>query len=133
MKQVVLKAGFKAARAVAFAATAASAAIATPASPQPYPSRPVTLVQGFGVGGNADTVARLLAAEMQQGLGQPVVVEAAGREHEAVYARAFTDVAEGEMLLYEDAYRTLALAVNRGSASDVLGVVLDAELRVLPR
>ena len=66
-------------------------------------------------------------------LGQEVCVEAAGREHTAVYARAFTDVAEGEMLLYEDAYRTLALAINRGSAADVLGVPLDAELRVLPR
>ncbi len=65
-------------------------------------------------------------------LGQQVVVEAAGREHTAVYAHAFTDVAAGELLLYEDAYRTLALAVNRGSAADRLGVVLDAQLRVLP-
>ena len=66
-------------------------------------------------------------------LGQQVVIEAAGREHEAVYAHAFTDVEPGDMLLYEDAYRTLALAVNRGSAADRLGVALDAELRVLPR
>ncbi|HEX2086975.1 MAG TPA: SAM-dependent chlorinase/fluorinase [Solirubrobacteraceae bacterium] len=65
-------------------------------------------------------------------LGQKVVVEAGGREHEAVYAHAFTDVAPGELLLYEDAYRTLALAVNRGSAADRLGSALDAELRVLP-
>ena len=65
-------------------------------------------------------------------LGQSVVVEAAGREHTAVYAHAFTDVAAGELLLYEDAYRTLALAVNRGSAADTIGVALDAELRVLP-
>jgi S-adenosylmethionine hydrolase len=65
-------------------------------------------------------------------LGQRVVVEAAGREHGAVYAHAFTDVAPGELLLYEDAYRTLALAVNRGSAAEQLGVSLDGELRVLP-
>ena len=65
-------------------------------------------------------------------LGQPVVVEAAGAEHAAVYAHAFTDVAEGELLLYEDAYRTLALAVNRGSAAEQLRVALDTELRVLP-
>jgi hypothetical protein len=65
-------------------------------------------------------------------LGQQVVVEAAGREHRAVYAHAFTDVPAGELLLYEDAYRTLALAVNRGSAEEQLGVSLDAELRVLP-
>ena len=66
-------------------------------------------------------------------LGQRVLVEAAGSEHEAVYAHAFTDVAPGELLLYEDAYRTLALAVNRGSAAELLRVPLDAELRVLPR
>ncbi len=65
-------------------------------------------------------------------LGQSVVVEAGGDEHVAVYAHAFTDVAAGELLLYEDAYRTLALAVNRGSAADRLGATLDGELRVLP-
>jgi hypothetical protein len=65
-------------------------------------------------------------------LGQRVVVEAGGDEHEAVYAHAFTDVAPGELLLYEDAYRTLALAVNRGSAQERLGASLDGELRVLP-
>ena len=39
----------------------------------------------------------------------------------AVYATTFADVAPGELLLYEDAYRTLALAVNRGSARELLG------------
>jgi S-adenosyl-L-methionine hydrolase (adenosine-forming) len=65
-------------------------------------------------------------------LGQQVVVEVGGAEHGAVYAHAFTDVAPGELLLYEDAYRTLALAVNRGSAAEQLGAALDTELRVLP-
>ena len=65
-------------------------------------------------------------------LGQSVTLEVAGREHGAVYAHAFTDVEPGELLLYEDAYRTLALAVNRGSAADRLGATLDAQLRVLP-
>ena len=38
----------------------------------------------------------------------------------------------GALLLYEDAYRTLALAVNRGSAAEHLGVALDDELRIAP-
>jgi S-adenosylmethionine hydrolase len=50
----------------------------------------------------------------------------------AHYARTFTDVAPGELLLYEDAYRTLALAVNRGSAATHLGLGLDAEVRIRP-
>ncbi len=41
-----------------------------------YPDRPVTLVHGFGAGGNADTVARLMAAELEKKFGQPFVVEA---------------------------------------------------------
>ena len=46
------------------------------------------------------------------------------------YGVTFADVAPGELLLYQDAYRTLALAVNRGSARDALGLELDAELRI---
>jgi S-adenosylmethionine hydrolase len=48
------------------------------------------------------------------------------------YATTFTDVAAGELLLYEDAYRTLALAVNRGSAASHLGLERDAEIRIRP-
>lgn len=54
---------------VAFIAAGASQAL-------DYPVRPVKLVHGFAAGGNADTVARVLAQEMSQGLGKPVVVEA---------------------------------------------------------
>ena len=50
----------------------------------------------------------------------------------AHFARTFTDVPPGELLLYEDAYRTLALAVNRGSAALHLGLELDAEVRIRP-
>jgi S-adenosylmethionine hydrolase len=45
----------------------------------------------------------------------------------------FADVAPGELILYEDAYRTLALAVNRGSARDLLRVDRDDELLIRPR
>lgn len=40
-----------------------------------YPNRSIRLVHGFGPGGNADTVSRIIAEEMTKGLGQPVVVE----------------------------------------------------------
>jgi len=40
-----------------------------------YPSRPVQLIHGFGAGGNADVVARLVAQKLQDALGQPVVVD----------------------------------------------------------
>ncbi len=40
-----------------------------------YPSRPVTMVVGFAPGGGTDTVARILAKSVSEGLGQQVVVE----------------------------------------------------------
>jgi S-adenosylmethionine hydrolase len=58
-------------------------------------------------------------------------VEVNGRP--GVYAVTFADVAPGELILYEDAYRTLALAVNRGSARDLLRVDRDDELLIRPR
>src|SRR4051812_31047236 len=55
-------------------------------------------------------------------------VDVAGRR--ARYARTFAEVGEGELLVYEDARRNLAVAVNRGSARDELAVEPDAELRL---
>jgi S-adenosylmethionine hydrolase len=65
-------------------------------------------------------------------LGHQVLVEVSGIERHAVYATTFADVPEGDLLLYEDAYRTFALAVNRGSAAQLLGPEPDAEVRVRP-
>jgi S-adenosylmethionine hydrolase len=58
-------------------------------------------------------------------------VEVNGRP--GVYATTFADVPAGELILYEDAYKTLALAVNRGSARELLGVARDDELRIRAR
>lgn len=60
--------------------------------------------------------------------GDSLSLEHAGREHAARYARAFADVPAGELLLYEDAQWTLALAVNRGSAAELLGAARDDEV-----
>jgi S-adenosyl-L-methionine hydrolase (adenosine-forming) len=55
-------------------------------------------------------------------LGRRVWVEAAGLTLDAVYAVTFADVGAGDLVLYEDSYRNLALAINRASAADRLGV-----------
>lgn len=65
------------------------------------------------------------------GLRLGATVEVNGRT--ARYVGTFADVAPGELLVYEDAYRTLALAVNRGSARELLGLELDAPVTVRPR
>jgi S-adenosylmethionine hydrolase len=61
-------------------------------------------------------------------LGSAVTVN--GRR--ASYATTFSVVGEGELVLYEDAFGTLALAVNRGSALGTLGLALDAEVALAP-
>ena len=43
---------------------------------QGYPDKPIKLYQGFAAGGNADTIARVVSAEMTKTLGQPFVIEA---------------------------------------------------------
>ncbi len=43
---------------------------------QGYPDKPIKVYQGFAAGGNADTIARVVGAEMTKGLAQPFVVEA---------------------------------------------------------
>jgi len=59
-------------------------------------------------------------------LGHPVQLN----DEPAHFATTFVDVPPGALLLYEDAYRQLALAVNRGSAADRLGLGLDGEVRI---
>ena len=60
--------------------------------------------------------------------GEPVMV---GRRL-AHYATTFADVPAGELLLYEDGFRALSLAVNHGSALAQLGLALDDELLIAP-
>ena len=42
---------------------------------QDYPARPIQLIHGFGAGGNADVVARLIGQRLQATLKQPVVID----------------------------------------------------------
>ncbi len=60
--------------------------------------------------------------------GQAAVV--AG--HRVRYERAFSNVEPGDLLLYEDAARMLAIAVNQGNAAERLGLAVDDELRIEP-
>jgi tripartite-type tricarboxylate transporter receptor subunit TctC len=56
----------------------AAAAIASPASAQIYPSRPITVVVPYPAGGAFDAIARILTDHMKLSLGEPVVIENMG-------------------------------------------------------
>jgi S-adenosylmethionine hydrolase len=74
--------------------------------------------------------ADLAAVDLR--LGGRVAVRVGALSQEARFASTFADVDEGELLLYEDAQRQLALAVNRGSALESLDISRDAEIRLGP-
>src|ERR1700736_5578657 len=63
----------------ALAASMISACIlASGASAQTYPDRPITLLVAFPPGGADDAIARVIQDPMQKALGQPIVIENIG-------------------------------------------------------
>ena len=83
----------------------------------------VATVLGIDSFGNVSLVAGhgdLAAAGLR--IGHPVAVTAGDGRLDATYARTFADVEPGDALVYEDAARTAAIAVNRGDAAQALRV-----------
>jgi S-adenosylmethionine hydrolase len=64
-------------------------------------------------------------------VGDHVEVWAAGRAHRAVVGETFASVAAGELVLHEDSFRSLAVAVNRGRAADRLGARAGDPVEIL--
>lgn len=58
------------------------------------------------------------------------VTAASGRLERVRYVRTFADAGAGELVLYEDSYRRLAVAVNQGDAAARLDLNVDDELRI---
>ena len=63
-------------------------------------------------------------------LGRAVEIESGAGRRRATYARTFADVGAGETLVYEDSFRNLAIAINRGDAAAELELDPDAEVRL---
>ena len=49
--------------------------LGAPAIAQNYPNKPIRLVVGYSAGGGNDLIARIVAARLQEKLGQPIVVD----------------------------------------------------------
>jgi S-adenosyl-L-methionine hydrolase (adenosine-forming) len=62
--------------------------------------------------------------------GRQVEVELAMDRFYALAARAFAEARPGEILLYEDAYQNITLAISRGSAAETFGVRAGTEVRL---
>jgi S-adenosylmethionine hydrolase len=62
--------------------------------------------------------------------GTRVEIESGFEAYFAVAARTFADVRPGEIVLYEDSYRNVALALNGGNAAEMLLARPGRELRI---
>jgi S-adenosyl-L-methionine hydrolase (adenosine-forming) len=64
--------------------------------------------------------------------GTRVELELAGERYYAVVARTFGDARPGDVILYEDSYRNMSLAISRGSAARMLHASPGQRIRITP-
>src|ERR1041384_6246280 len=100
-------------------ACAMALGLATPASAQDYPNRPIRLIVSFGPGGGADIVGRILGQAITERLGHAVVIEtrpgAAGTIGNELVARAEKD---GYTLGIMTAGQIIAAVMNKSLRYD---------------
>ncbi|MBA2740630.1 MAG: SAM-dependent chlorinase/fluorinase [Actinobacteria bacterium] len=65
--------------------------------------------------------------------GAQVEIELAGESYYAVAARTFTDARPGDVILYQDSYANMSVAISRGSAARILHASPGQRIRVSPR
>jgi tripartite-type tricarboxylate transporter receptor subunit TctC len=114
--------------------------LATAATAQDYPTRPIKLIVSFGPGGGADIVGRILGQSLSEKLGQPVVIEnrpgAAGAIGNEAVARADKD---GYTLGIMTAGQIIAAVMNKSlrydtaTAFEPIAQVATASLIIVAR
>ena len=121
-------------------AALAACALASPASAQTYPTRPITLVVPFAAGGPSDAIARLVGQSMSGTLGQQVVIEnvagAGGTVGAARTAKADPDgytllIAHIALPASASLYRTLPY--DTATAFEPLGLVNFGPMTLVTR
>jgi S-adenosyl-L-methionine hydrolase (adenosine-forming) len=62
--------------------------------------------------------------------GTRVELQVGPERYYAVAARTFADARPGDLILYEDSYRNLSIAINGGSAAAMLGIKPGQDIRI---
>ena len=62
--------------------------------------------------------------------GTRVELELAGERYYAVAARTFADARPGDIILYEDSYRNMSVAISRGDAASLLHAAAGQTVRI---
>jgi S-adenosyl-L-methionine hydrolase (adenosine-forming) len=74
------------------------------------------------------TRSHLEQADVQP--GARLELELAGQRYYAIAARTFSDARSGDLILYEDSYGNVAVAMNRGNAAEMLAARAGQGLRI---
>ena len=64
------------------------------------------------------------------GPGTRVELELAGERYYAVVARTFADARAGDVILYEDSYKNMSIAISRGSAARMLHASPGQQIKI---
>ncbi len=64
--------------------------------------------------------------------GTRVELDLAGERYYAVMARTFADARPGDVILYEDSYRNMSVAISRGSAARMLHATPGQGIKIVP-
>jgi S-adenosylmethionine hydrolase len=62
--------------------------------------------------------------------GSRIELELAGQRYFAIAARTFSDARAGDLILYEDSYGNVAVAMNGGNAAEMLGARAGQDARI---
>jgi S-adenosylmethionine hydrolase len=62
--------------------------------------------------------------------GQRLELELGPERYYAIAARTFADARPGDIILYEDAYRNVAIAISGGSAAEMFGAHEGLDVRI---
>ena len=62
--------------------------------------------------------------------GTRVELDLAGKQYYAVMARTFADARPGDVILYEDSYKNMSIAISRGSAARMLHASPGQQIRI---
>jgi tripartite-type tricarboxylate transporter receptor subunit TctC len=104
------------------AACLLAVAAGRPAAAQEYPTQTIRIISSFGAGGGSDIIARILAARMQEKLGQNVIVEnrpgAGGVLGNEAVANSAKD---GYTLGVQTAGQIIASVITRNMRYDAVG------------
>ena len=62
--------------------------------------------------------------------GTRIELELGPERYYAVAARTFADARSGDIILYEDAYRNVAIAISGGNAAQMFGAAPGGDVRI---